>query len=325
MAGEERETAPLEARLAAARECVRAGFRVCLHFDPICLFPGWERGYAATVDMPRVLIVDDSRYQRHLITQALGGTFVSDQAADGREAVTLFAAALAAGTRYDLVVMAAKAAALRRQGRTVLDLSAGEPDFPTPEHIKAAAKIAIDQNWTRYTPVPGLTDLREAVAAFFGKTYGVTVPAEAVIATNGGKQALYNLFLATLNVGEEVLVPAPYWVSYPDMLRLAGAVPVPVPSSPERGFLLTPAELDRAVTPATRALILNSPCNPTGAQYTAEALAAIMAVVDLLEVIHVEHQAAAGPFGPLGRFQQLGAAVEKKPAVIKPRQRVLDA
>jgi len=132
--------------------------------------------------------------------------------------------------------MAAKAAALRRQGRTVLDLSAGEPDFPTPEHIKAAAKIAIDQNWTRYTPVPGLTDLREAVAAFFGKTYGVTVPAEAVIATNGGKQALYNLFLATLNVGEEVLVPAPYWVSYPDMLRLAGAVPVPVPSSPNAAF-----------------------------------------------------------------------------------------
>jgi len=172
--------------------------------------------------------------------------------------------------------MAAKAAELRRQGRTVLDLSAGEPDFPTPEHIKDAAKIAIDQNWTRYTPVPGLTDLREAVAAFFGKTYGVTVPTEAVIATNGGKQALYNLLLATLNVGEEVLVPAPYWVSYPDMLRLAGAVPVPVPSSPERGFLLTPAELDRAVTPATRALILNSPCNPTGAQYTAEALAAIM-------------------------------------------------
>lgn len=173
--------------------------------------------------------------------------------------------------------MAAKAAELRRQGRSILDLSAGEPDFPTPGHIKDAAKRAIDDNWTRYTPVPGLPDLRAAVAASFRERYGVTAPPEAVIATNGGKQALYNFFLATLNTGDEVLLPAPYWVSYPDMLRLAGAVPVPVPGSPERGFLLTVEELDRAVTPATRALILNSPSNPSGAQYPAEALDAIMA------------------------------------------------
>lgn len=172
--------------------------------------------------------------------------------------------------------MAAKAADLRRQGRAVLDLSAGEPDFNTPEHIKTAAKKAIDDNFTRYTPVPGIPTLREAIAGYYKTHYGVPAPKEAIIATNGGKQALFNLFLAVLNPGDEVLVPAPYWVSYPDMIRLAGARPVPVPSAPERGFLLSVEDLDRAMTPATRALVINSPSNPTGAHYTAEALDAIM-------------------------------------------------
>jgi aspartate aminotransferase len=173
--------------------------------------------------------------------------------------------------------MAAKAADLRRQGKPVLDLSAGEPDFNTPDHIKEAAKRAIDDNFTRYTPVPGIPTLREAIAGYFKKNYGVPTPKEAIIATNGGKQALYNLFLAKLNPGDEVLLPSPYWVSYPDMIRLAGAEPVPVPSDPERGFLLSVEDLERAVTPATRALVINSPSNPTGAQYPAEALDAIMA------------------------------------------------
>ena len=173
--------------------------------------------------------------------------------------------------------MAAKAAELRRQGKDILDLSAGEPDFPTPDHIKEAAKRAIDDNWTRYTPVPGLPPLREAIAGAYRDLYGLDVAKESIIATNGGKQALFNYFLTTLNPGEEVLVPAPYWVSYPDMVRLAGAEPVFVPSAPENGFLLSVDDLDRAVTPATRAVILNSPANPTGALYTAEALDAIMA------------------------------------------------
>jgi aspartate aminotransferase len=173
--------------------------------------------------------------------------------------------------------MAAKAADLRRQGKAVLDLSAGEPDFNTPQHIKDAAKKAIDDNFTRYTPVPGIPTLREAITGYYKKLYGVPIPKEAVIATNGGKQALANLFLAVLNPGDEVLVPAPYWVSYPDMIRLAGADPVAVPSTPENGFLVTLEDLDRAVTPATRALVLNSPSNPTGAHYTAEQLDAIMA------------------------------------------------
>ena len=173
--------------------------------------------------------------------------------------------------------MAAKAADLRRQGKAILDLSAGEPDFNTPEHIKAAAKKAIDDNFTRYTPVPGIPTLREAIAGYFKTVYGVPAPKEAIIATNGGKQALYNLFMALLNPGDEVLVPAPYWVSYPDMIRLAGGRPVPVASSPEQGFLLSVDDLDRAATPATRALVINSPSNPTGAHYTSEALDAIMA------------------------------------------------
>lgn len=172
--------------------------------------------------------------------------------------------------------MAAKAADLRRQGKAILDLSAGEPDFNTPEHIKAAAKKAIDDNFTKYTPVPGTPLMRETIAGYFKKTYGVFAPKEAVIATNGGKQALFNLFLAVLNPGDEVLVPAPYWVSYPDMIRLAGGIPVPVPSLPEKGFMLSVEDLDRAATPATRALVINSPSNPTGAHYTSEALDAIV-------------------------------------------------
>lgn len=172
--------------------------------------------------------------------------------------------------------MAAKAADLRRQGKAILDLSAGEPDFNTPDHIKAAAKKAIDDNFTRYTPVPGIHTAREAVTAYYKNTYGVPMPKESVILTSGGKHALYTLFMALLNPGDEVLVPAPYWVSYPDMVRLAGATPVPVPSTPENGFLVTVEDLERAATPTTRALILNSPSNPTGAHYTAKALDAIM-------------------------------------------------
>ncbi len=173
--------------------------------------------------------------------------------------------------------MAAKAADLRRHGRAILDLSAGEPDFNTPDHIKEAAKRAIDDNFTRYTPVPGTPRLRESLTDYYKALYGAPAPKEAVIFTNGGKQALYNLFLAVLNPGDEVLVPSPYWVSYPDMIRLAGAEPVFVPSSPEKRFLVSVEDLDKAATPATRALVINSPSNPTGAHYTAEQLDAILA------------------------------------------------
>lgn len=170
----------------------------------------------------------------------------------------------------------AKALELKARGVQVVSLAVGEPDFGTPAHICEAAKRAIDEGFTRYTPVPGIIELREAVAGYFGRCYGVEAPAEATIVTNGGKQALYNLFQALLNPGDEVLVPAPYWVSYPALVQLAEGVPVFVPSPAERGFKITPAELDAHRTPRTRVLLLNSPSNPTGACYTREEMDALM-------------------------------------------------
>lgn len=174
------------------------------------------------------------------------------------------------------LAMSAKAFELRSQGREVLNLSAGEPDFPTPDHVKDAAKQALDDNFTRYTPVPGIPDLRQAVADYFKRFYGVDAPKEATMVSNGGKQSLYNLFMALLDPADEVLLPAPYWVSYPDMIRLGGGDPVIVPASAENGFLVTVDQLDAARTPKTRALVLNSPSNPTGCHYSEAQMDAIM-------------------------------------------------
>ncbi len=170
----------------------------------------------------------------------------------------------------------AKALELKAKGVQVVSLAVGEPDFPTPEHVREAAKTAIDEGFTRYTQVPGIPELRQAVCGYFARFYGVEAPMEATVVTNGGKQALYNLFQCLLNPGDEVLVPAPYWVSYPALVELAGGVPVPVASPAERGFKVTPEELDRAVTPRTRVLLLNSPSNPTGACYSRAETDAIM-------------------------------------------------
>ena len=174
------------------------------------------------------------------------------------------------------LAMNVKAQELKAQGKAVISLAVGEPDFPTPAHVKDAAKAALDANFTRYTPVPGIPELRDAVGGYFGNFYGVTPAREAVIVSNGGKQVLYNLFCALLNPGEEVLIPAPYWVSYPDMTILAGGTPIPVPTNPEDDFLVSVEALEKARTPGTRVLVLNSPSNPTGCCYTREQLDAIM-------------------------------------------------
>ncbi len=174
------------------------------------------------------------------------------------------------------LAMNAKAQELKAQGKAVISLAVGEPDFPTPAHVKDAAKAALDANFTRYTPVPGIPELRDAVGGYFGNFYGVTPAREAVIVSNGGKQVLYNLFCALLNPGEEVLIPAPYWVSYPDMTILAGGNPIPVPTNPEDDFLVSVEALEKARTPGTRVLVLNSPSNPPGCCYTREQLDAIM-------------------------------------------------
>jgi aspartate/methionine/tyrosine aminotransferase len=166
----------------------------------------------------------------------------------------------------------AKAQELRAQGREVISLAVGEPDFPTPGHVIEAAKEAMDQGFTKYTAVPGIPELRRAVSGYFQTFYGIGTEAEQVIVSNGGKQGLYNLFQALINPGDEVLVPAPYWVSYPAMIQLAGGIPVPVSTEPERDFLVSVEDLERKLTSRTRLLIMNTPSNPTGCHYSQEKL-----------------------------------------------------
>lgn len=170
----------------------------------------------------------------------------------------------------------AKAQELRAQGRKIVSLAVGEPDFGTPEHIRAAAKQAIDEGFTRYTAVPGIPELRLAIAGYFDRFYGVAPAMDSIIITNGGKQSLYNLLQALLNPGDEVLIPGPYWVSYPPMVQLAEAVPVIVPAPAARGFKLSVEDLEQARTAKTRLLILNTPSNPTGCHYTQAEVDAIM-------------------------------------------------
>lgn len=172
-----------------------------------------------------------------------------------------------------------RVAAKRASGAKVISLSAGEPDFDTPVHVCDAAVDAIRQGHTRYTQVAGLRALREAVAAKFRRENGLDVAWQDTIVCSGGKQVIYNALAATLNEGDEVIVPAPYWVSYPEMVQLCGAHAVVVPCDADVGFKLTPAVLAAAIGPATRWLILNSPSNPTGAVYTHGELAALAEVL----------------------------------------------
>ncbi len=170
------------------------------------------------------------------------------------------------------LAVSAKAQELKAQGKDILSLSVGEPDFPTPEHICKAGKEAITSGFTRYTPVPGIPELRAAAAAYFNRNYGIAAESDHIIISNGGKHCLYNLCQALLNPGDHVLIPAPYWVSYPPMVELAAAKPVIIATAPERDFKVTPADLEKSLTPKTRVLLLNTPSNPTGACYTKEEL-----------------------------------------------------
>ena len=173
------------------------------------------------------------------------------------------------------VSITARAQRLREQGRDVVVLSVGEPDFPTPEHIKAAASAALARDDTKYTPVDGSRLLKEAIVAKLERDNGLRYAPEQVLVSTGAKQSCYNACLALLNPGDEAIVVAPYWVSYPDMVRLADAEPVIVETTAQQAFKMTPKQLASALTPKTRLLILNSPCNPTGAVYSAPELRAI--------------------------------------------------
>ncbi len=171
--------------------------------------------------------------------------------------------------------MTDRAIELRAQGRDIISLSVGEPDFATPPHVLAAAHAALDAGETKYTPVPGTAALREAAALHFARDLGITVPPSQVIVSAGGKQAIFHALLATLDPGDEVLIPSPWWVSYPEIVRFAGAEVIDLPTQAAGGFRITPEQLEAAITPRTRWLLLNSPGNPTGATYPAEELKAL--------------------------------------------------
>ncbi|KPF86426.1 aspartate aminotransferase [alpha proteobacterium AAP38] len=183
------------------------------------------------------------------------------------------------------IAVTSKARALKAAGRDVIGLGAGEPDFDTPENIRAAGIRAIENGQTRYTDVDGTPDLKKAICAKFARENGLTYTPDQVTVGVGGKQVLYNALMATLNAGDEVIIPAPYWVSYPDMVLLAEGTPVTVACPAENGFKLLPADLEAAITAKTKWLILNSPSNPTGAAYTADELKALGEV--LLKHPHV--------------------------------------
>lgn len=183
------------------------------------------------------------------------------------------------------IAMTGKVAELRAAGRDIIALEAGQPDFDTPDHIKDAAKAAIDAGKTKYTVVDGAPDLKAAIIAKFKRDNNLIYSADQISVSTGGKQVLYNALMATLNPGDQVIIPAPYWVSYPDMVRLGGGTPVVVECGIENGFKLTPDQLEAAITPNTKWFIFNSPSNPTGAGYSWDELKALTDV--LLRYPHV--------------------------------------
>ncbi len=177
------------------------------------------------------------------------------------------------------MAMTAKAGELKAAGKDVIGLAAGEPDFDTPEHIKAAAKAAIDGGQTKYTAAAGTPALKQAIIDKLKRDNGLEYTANQIVVTNGAKQLLFNAFLATLNPGDEVIIPSPFWVSYPDMVQIAEGTPVIVDCPAEHGFKLQPDALEKAITPSTKWLVLNSPSNPTGAGYTRDEMKALTDVL----------------------------------------------
>ncbi|NJC42552.1 aspartate aminotransferase [Brevundimonas alba] len=192
---------------------------------------------------------------------------------------TLQSAALARVKPSATLAVTARARELKREGRDVIGLGAGEPDFDTPENIKEAAIAAIRRGETKYTDVDGIPELKAAVAAKFKRENGLSYETSQIHVAPGGKTVIYNALVATLSPGDQVIVPAPYWVSYPDMVLLAGGEPVTVVGHEADGFKLKPAALEAAITPRAKWLILNSPSNPTGAAYTGDELEALAAVL----------------------------------------------
>jgi aspartate aminotransferase len=177
------------------------------------------------------------------------------------------------------LTIAAKAKAMKAEGIDVCSFSAGEPDFDTPEHIKEAAKLALDQGKTKYGPAAGEPKLRQAIAHKLQKDNNLDYQSENVMVTNGGKHSLFNLMLALIETGDEVIIPAPYWLSYPEMVKLAQGTPVIVATTAENDYKITPEQLKQVITPKTKLFVLNSPSNPTGTVYTPSEIKALAEIV----------------------------------------------
>lgn len=185
------------------------------------------------------------------------------------------------------LAMSQKSGEMKAQGIDVINMSVGEPDFNTPDHIKEAAKKAIDENYSRYSPVPGYIELRKAIVEKLKKENGLEYSTNEILVSNGAKQSVCNTVMALVNEGEEVIIPAPYWVSYPQMVKLAGGEPVIVEAGFEQNFKMTPEQLEAAITPKTRMLILCSPSNPTGSVYSEEELRGLAEVIKRHEGLYV--------------------------------------
>ena len=185
------------------------------------------------------------------------------------------------------LAMSQKSSEMKAQGIDVINMSVGEPDFNTPDHIKEAAKKAVDDNFSRYSPVPGYPDLRKAIVAKLKNENGLDYTVNEVLVSNGAKQSVCNTVMALVNDGEEVIIPAPYWVSYPQMVKLAGGVPVIVEAGFDQNFKMTPEQLEAAFTPKTRMIILCSPSNPTGSVYSKAELEALSEVIKKHEDLFV--------------------------------------
>ena len=185
------------------------------------------------------------------------------------------------------LAMSQRSSEMKAQGIDVINLSVGEPDFDTPDHIKQAAKVAVDHNYSKYSPVPGYPELRRAIAEKLKNENGLDYTTAEILVSNGAKQSVCNTVMALVNPGDEVIIPAPYWVSYPQMVLLAGGTPVYVEATFEQNFKITPEQLEAAITPKTRMLILCSPSNPTGSVYSKEELRALANIILKHEDVYV--------------------------------------
>ncbi|MBQ8737524.1 MAG: pyridoxal phosphate-dependent aminotransferase [Bacteroidaceae bacterium] len=209
------------------------------------------------------------------------------------------------------LAMSQKSGELKAQGIDIINMSVGEPDFNTPDHIKEAAKKAIDENWSRYSPNPGYPELKNAIVAKLKNENGLDYKPSQILCSNGAKQSVCNVVMALVNAGDEVIIPAPYWVSYPEMVKLADGTPVFVESTIEQDFKITPEQLEAAITPNTRAIILCSPSNPTGSVYSKAELEALKNVLLKHERVIViadeiyEHINYVGKHASMAEFEDI--------------------